>query len=88
MINDITICVIVLACIYAILKVVEPTDDYENIIHDLQESNTKQLDLINQLNDENKQLHNSNQELRKELMDYIIMVKNLKVMNHEHTNSP
>lgn len=86
MVSSLVIGVIGLACLYVMYKCKDDNNDYEDIINDLQESNHKQLELINQLNFENKELHNSNQQLRKELLDYIIMVKNLKVMNHEHTN--
>lgn len=77
--DSIVIGVVALACLYVIYKFKDDDNDYEEIINDLQESSVKQLELINELNAENKELHNSNQELRKELMDYIIMVKKLKL---------
>lgn len=78
-VSSIVIGVIGLACLYVMYKCKDDNNDYEDIINDLQESNHKQLDLINQLNFENKELYNSNQELRKELMDYLMSIKELTI---------
>lgn len=78
-VSSMVIGIIALACLYAMYKCKDDNNDYEDIINDLQESNHKQLELINQLNFENKELHNSNQELRKELMDYLMSIKELTI---------
>lgn len=72
-VSSVVIGVVALACLYVIYNC-KDADDWEDIAHDLQETNHKQLELINELNAENKELHNSNQALRKELMSYIAMV--------------
>lgn len=87
-VNSLVIGFVALACLYTMYKCKDNiTEDYEDIIHDLQETNSKQLDLINQLNSENKELHNSNQELRQQLLDYLISIKELTIAKYnEHTN--
>ena len=82
-VSSMVIGIIALACLYVMYKCKDNvTEDYEDIIHDLQQCNTKQLELINQLNFENKELHNSNQELRKQLLDYFISIKELTMSKH------
>lgn len=87
-VNSLVIGVIALACLYTMYKCKDNiTEDYEDIIHDLQQTNSTQLDLINKLNSENKELYNSNQELRKQLLDYLMSIKELTMSKHnEHTN--
>ena len=85
-VNSLVIGAIALACLYTMYNG-KDTDDWEDIVHDLQESNNKQLELINELNAENKELHNSNQALRKELMGYIaIVIKLTGETSHESGN--
>jgi hypothetical protein len=85
-VSSVVIGVVALACLYVIYNC-KDTDDWEDIAHDLQETNHKQLELINELNAENKELHNSNQALRKELMGYIaIVIKLTGETSHESGN--
>ena len=79
-VNSLVIGIIALACLYTMYKCKDNiTEDYEDIIHDLQQTNSTQLDLINKLNSENKELYNSNQELRKQLLDYLISINELTI---------
>jgi hypothetical protein len=85
-VGSLVIGVVALACLYVIYKC-KDTDDYEDIVNDLHETNHQQLELINELNAENKELHNSNQELRKELMNYIAMITKITgEIHHESGN--